>query len=254
MLFTDSLFIGIDPASSRKDFTYAALDRQLNLVALSDADMDDMTAFLGGQQWALAAVSAPASLNNGALKRKLTQSNLTPGQLLRGTDMRLAEYDLRARGIAVTGTPAHAENGPSWMRTGFRLYEKLSKMGFKPFGADEASHQWLETQPHACFCVMLEMIPFPKSTLEGRLQRQLALHEARLGIKDPMLFFEELTRFKLMKGLLPLEMLYTPEQLDALVAAYTAWMAANHPEDVVRVGDKREGQVVLPVRELKGKY
>jgi len=250
----DSLFIGIDPTSSHKEFTYAAVDHELSLVELADADMDDLAAYLGGLESAVVAVNAPQSVNNGSLKRKLGQRNLTPAQLLRGTDIRVAEYDLRAHGIAVAGVPGRAEKGPSWMRTGFRLYAKLSEMGFRPLGEDEANLGWLETQPQACFCAMLAMVPLPKSTLEGRLQRQLALYEARMGIKDPMWFFQELTRFKLMKGQLPMETLYSSEQLDALVAAYTAWTAANQPLEVSRVGDADEGQVVVPVRRLREEY
>ena len=40
-------------------------------------------------------------------------------------------------------------------------------------------------------------------------------------------FFEEITRYKIAKGIWPMDLLYLPEQLDALVAAYTAWMAVH---------------------------
>jgi hypothetical protein len=39
-----------------------------------------------------------------------------------------------------------------------------------------------------------------------------------------------------------------------VVAAYTAWVAANHPEQITRLGDAQEGQIVLPVAELKERY
>ena len=67
-------------------------------------------------------------------------------------------------------------------------------------------------------------------------------------------FFEEITRFKLIKGILPLEALYLPEQLDVLVAAYTAWQATQHPGEVIAVGDREEGQIILPVKSLREKY
>ncbi|MBN1451372.1 MAG: DUF429 domain-containing protein [Anaerolineales bacterium] len=254
MFFTDTVYVGVDPTSGRKDFSYAALDGNLNLVALADADLDDMTAFLGGQQSAFVAVNAPARVNMGLVKKTLEKSSLTRGHTFRGVDMRLAEHDLRARGISVVGTPAREENCPAWMQAGFVLYRKLSKMGFKPIGTDGATHQWLETHPHACFCVLLEQIPFPKPTLEGRLQRQLKLYDKGLRIADPMVFFEEITRFKLLRGILPTDVLYSPDQLDVLAAAYTAWLAASQPEEVTLVGDKDEGQMVLPASALKEKY
>jgi hypothetical protein len=127
-------------------------------------------------------------------------------------------------------------------------------MGFKPYGTDGAACQVLETHPFACFCVLAESIPFPKPTLEGRLQRQLILNNKGLRINDAMDFFVEITRFKLMKGILPQGVLYLPEQLDVLVAAFTAWLSANRPNEVSRAGDKDEGQMLLPARELKDKY
>jgi hypothetical protein len=254
MFFTDSVFVGVDPASGRKDFTYAALDGSLNLVALADADLDDMTAFLGGQRSAVVAINAPVRVNQGLVKKTLERGSLTHGHAFRGIDMRLVEYDLRARGISVAGTPSREDICPAWMQVGFEFYRKLSKMGFKPLGTDQATHQWLETHPYACFCVLLEQVPFPKPALEGRLQRQLKLYDKGLRIADPMNFFEEITRFKLMRGILPMDVLYSPEQLDVLVAAYTAWLAASRPEEVTAVGDQDEGQMVLPAKGLKEKY
>jgi predicted RNase H-like nuclease len=38
-----------------------------------------------------------------------------------------------------------------------------------------------------------------------------------------------------------------PAELDALAAAYTAWLAIKHPNSIMLYGDEREGQVVVPV-------
>ena len=151
MLFTDSVYVGIDPTSGRKSFTYAALDRDLNLITLADGELEDLTAFLGAQQSAVVAVNAPSHVNRGLVRKKLEKQSLTPGmRSIRGADMRMAEHDLRERGIAVTGTPSRAESCPAWMQAGFGLYAKLSKMGFKPFPQEDASNLWLATHPQAC--------------------------------------------------------------------------------------------------------
>ena len=254
MFHDNRVYIGVDPATGRKDFTYAALDGELNLITLADADMDDTLAFLGGHKSASVAINAPSRVNRGLVKKKLEESSLTPGQTFRGVDMRLVEHDMRARGISVTGTPSREELCPAWMQVGFAFYRKISKVGFELHGKKDATHQWLETHPFACFCTLLERVPFPKPTLEGRLQRQITLFDKGLHITDPMDFFEEITRFKLMQGILPTDILYTPDQLDVLVAAYTAWLAFNRPEEATKLGEISEGQVVLPVRELKEKY
>jgi hypothetical protein len=254
MLFTDAVYVGIDPASGRKAFSYAALDRELNLITLADGEMEDVTAFLGGQQSAVVAINAPSHVNCGLVRRKLERESLTPGlHQIRGADIRLAEYELRERGILVSGTPMRREMCPSWMQAGFNLYEKLSKLGFVQFSQDGASYQWLETQPHACFCAMLEQSPLPKPTLEGRLQRQLILYERGVRLRDAMGFFEEITRFKLLKGMLPMDLVYSAEMLDVLAAAYTSWLAVHQPEKVSQVGEAEEGQITLPGM-LKAKY
>jgi predicted RNase H-like nuclease len=108
--------------------------------------------------------------------------------------------------------------------------------------------------PHACFTTLLGCHPFPKYTLEGRIQRQLILYEQKVGVPDPMRVFEEITRHRLLKGTLPLDELYSPGELDALVAAYTACLAATAPERVSVMGHAEEGQIYLPTSELKARY
>ena len=253
MLFTDTTYVGIDPTSSRKTFTYAALDRDLNLIALADGEMEEVLSFLAAQKSATVAVNAPAGVNRGLVRAKIKKEMLTKQQV-RGAEYRIAEFILREHGIAVSGTPATATACPAWMKIGFELYRKLGKLGFKKFPDAESPHQILETHPQAGFCVLLNDTPLPKPTIEGRLQRQLLLYEQGLRVKDPMDFFEEITRHKMLKGIWPVELLYQPEQLDALVAAFTAWSAVHKPGQVVSIGDEKEGTIVLPARELKEKY
>ncbi|MCL4531571.1 MAG: DUF429 domain-containing protein [Chloroflexi bacterium] len=253
MLFADSVFVGVDVASDHKAFTYAALDRELNLLALAHADAGDVVAFLAGQNSVTVAVNAPSQVNHGIIKKDAGKQSLTPRQS-QGFDMRVAEYELRARGIAVHKTEAKESLCPAWVKAGFGLYKKLSKQGFKPYPEFDESHRWLETNPHACFCVLLERVPLPARTLEGRLQRGLILHERGLHISDPMIFFEEITRHRLLNGQLPMELVHKPAQLDALAAAYTAWLATEKPADAMHVGYKQEGFITLPVNALKEKY
>ena len=254
MLSTDTLYIGIDPTAGEKEVGYAVLDTNLNLIKLADSDVEELTAFLGKHESVCAAVNAPSRINRGLVRKKIERESSKSKSFFRGVDVRLAEYELRERGIAIAGTPSREEFCPAWMQVGFALYQKLAEIGFKSLGMPVADYQVFETHPYACFCVLAESIPFPKPTLEGRLQRQSILFDKGLRINDAMEFFEEITRFKLIKGILPTDVLYSPEQLDVLVAAYTAWLAANRPDEVTRVGDKSEGQMLLPARELQEKY
>jgi predicted RNase H-like nuclease len=127
-------------------------------------------------------------------------------------------------------------------------------MGYQCYPADGMARQGLEVYPHACYTVLLGVTPFPKYTLEGRLQRQLVLYEQKVNVPDPMLFFEEITRHRLLKGILPVDNLYTPSELDALIAAYTAWLAVTHPDQVTLLGDPTEGQLAIPTANMKARY
>jgi predicted nuclease with RNAse H fold len=253
MLFSHTTFIGIDPTAGRKPFTFAALDMDGKLLALTTCELDEVLAFVGGQQAATVAVNAPPRPNIGLVRKKLEKQSLTPSHV-RGADMRLAEHLLRERGINVSATPSQTGFCSEWTQMGFDLYRRLEKMGFKPYPAAKASHQVLETHPHAAFCALLGQPPLPKPTLEGRLQRQVILHKQGLGIKDPMGFFEEITRHRLMHGVLPVELIYATGELDALVAAFTAFIAAQRPDELCFVGAKEEGRIALPVEELKERY
>lgn len=254
MFANQTVYIGIDPTSGVRPMTYAALDEDLNLLALQQADMDTVLAFIGGQQQALVAVSAPRRPNQGVIRQPEVRARLSPPPRPgRWDDFRLVEYQLRRHHISCPKTPAQEEACPTWMQRGFLLYHRLEGLGCLPYPGQGAL-QWVEVYPHACYCVLLGQVPFPKNTFEGRLQRQLILYERGLDIPDGMEVFEEMTRHHLLKGVLPLTGLYSPAELDALVAAYTACLAARRPEQTHLLGDGSEGQVLLPVNELKSRY
>ncbi len=252
------LFLGIDPSGGRHPFLYAALDEQRALLTLAAGDLQDVLTFLERFPQAIVAVNAPLRPNVGQARRRLRPPDNSAGPSPRGLDLRLAEADLRARGISIAATPSREDACPPWMRAGFDLYRRLQTLGFHPYRPDhpqpDAPRLWIETHPHACFCVLIGHLPLPKPTLEGRLQRQAVLYELGLPIDDPMDFFEEITLRRLRLGQLPMEHLTPPEHLDVLVAAYTAWLLSHHPEQTTCLGSAEEGWIVLPARELKPSY
>ncbi len=245
-------FIGIDPTAGRTPYTWAVLDADSRLVALAGGELEDALEVVNGMPSILVAVNAPAHPNRGLVRFRLAAENSSVH--LRGADMRLGEYILKGRGISIPPTPARKESCAAWIQMGFHLHEKLEGSGSVLYPGGEAPYQRMETNPHAVFCALLGQLPLPKPTLEGRLQRQLALHNQGADIGDPMDFFEEITRHKILQGTLPWENIYTPEELDALAGAFTAWLVVNRPEECIRVGDREEGEIFLPVRALKEMY
>ncbi len=255
MLFDTTLFIGVDPSGGRQPFTYAALDQSGKLAATSSGEMDDVLAFISGQPSVFVAVNSAPRPSQGLVRQEDIRQSLPPLHISgRSLDMRLAEHQLRQHGINISMTPARKELCSNWVQTGFDFYQRIKSLGFQPFPTLDASHQWLETHPHACFCSLLGQNPLPRTLLEGRLQRQLILYEQGLVMRDPMDYFEEITRHKLLRGVLPVEQVYSAEELDAIAAAYVAFVACRHPERVLKIGDVEEGQITLPVSQLKEKY
>ena len=249
-MLPNSAYLGIEITSGRHPFTCAALDADLNLLALTSASLDDLLALVGNLPSARVAVGAPSQLaRGGTRKRPAKESALAPSEV-----MRADERELRERGIHVPKTPSSSETISAHIQTGLTLYKRLEKLGARAYPDDGASLLWLETNAHDCFCALLGLAPMPRRSLEGRIQRQIVLYDAGLQIQEPMDFFEELTRHRLLMGQLPLERIHTPEELDALALAYTSWSTLNRPEEVTRLGSNEDGFLFLPTGDLKEKY
>lgn len=119
---------------------------------------------------------------------------------------------------------------------------KLAQTGLKAYAAKAAPRQFLETDAQACFRILIDKSPLPRRTLEGRVQRGLLLYDQGLRLTDPMDFFEEITRHHMLDGVFPNELLYSASELDALFAAYVAWLVVNEPEQV----EIAPGKLILP--------
>lgn len=109
----------------------------------------------------------------------------------------------------------------------FDIKKKLAQTSAKA-----APRQFVETDAQACFRALIGKSPLPRRTLEGRVQRGLLLYDQGLRLTDPMDFFEEITRHRMLEGVFPNELLYSASELDALTAAYVAWLAMNEPEQL----------------------
>ena len=122
--------------------------------------------------------------------------------------------------------------------------EQIAQAGLEAFSKKENQKHWFETDAQGCYREWIGQKPLPRRSLEGRLQRALILYEQGLRVEDPMDIFEEITRYKLIKGIFRIENIYSSKQLDALAAAYLAWSSVNRPEWIAA-----QGEFVLPVQE-----
>jgi len=257
MLFTEAVFVGIDPTAGTKPMQLVALDRELRLVAMERDDLESLLAIIASFESAVVAVDAPQGPNCGLMRRPEIRQrfNLRPGGRT-WSGWRVCEYELRRRNIRLYNTPEEVERAKPWVRMGFRLFGRLEELGFTAYrqGEDPKPRLMLEARAHAGYATLLERRPFLKHSFEGRMQRQLVLYLEGVDLPNPMQALEELTRHHLLTGHLPLEELHTPEELDALMGAYTAYLVAARPEGVCQVGKAEEGLITLPVAELKDFY
>ena len=145
----------------------------------------------------------------------------------------LIEYEHAQLAIHASSTKAGRE-----LLQGFQ--EKLAAAGFKHYSTKDGARLWIESKADECYRVFQPNL-FSRQSLEGRLQRALILYDEGLQIPDPMDFFEEITRHKILQGVLPAENIYSSRQLDAMIMAYVSWMAGN-PSEKVTVRD----QYLLP--------
>lgn len=257
MLYPKGLFVGINPASGRRPMRYAALDSDLRIVALDQGDLEQVLAFVAGAETSVVAVNAPQSLSKGLMQRPEVrlQYNLPPaGQ--RWRDWRVCEFELRRRNIRLHNSPSRKKTAPAWLKAGFKVFRRLGEMGYPPLDSERRGDlPWMiETQPHAGYTALLGHRPFYRGSMEGCLQRQLVLYVEGLDVANPMHALEEITRHHLLSGELPLETLYDPEILDALLAAYTGYLTAVSPEKSTQVGMPSEGLITLASGELKPFY
>ena len=209
-----------------------------------------MVAYTSGQSEALVAVNAPPRPNQGITQPQPLPEMETRVSIRQANDMRLAEMELHQKGYNVPRTFSDAEQCQGWMRRGFEFHNHIQTLGYLPYPSENPLI-WLETQADACYQMLLGVVPFRGSTLEGRLQRQLVLRDQHIPVADAMTFFEEITRYKLLRSILPTEDIHTPSELNALMAALVAWLAVHAPQRLAPYGDPAEGVIFLPCVETE---
>jgi len=250
MLFSECSYIGVDLSPGKKNIQYAAIDDQLDLLALAQGDLNHLLTFLQSQQQASVAIHGPSRPNQGILMdAERREEFLIPMGKGRPGNMRVAEYTLRKHRLPTTRTPDQPKDAPAWMQTSFKLYSLLPESGYHAYNPEQPLQRtYMEVIPETCFAAWLEGNILPANTLHGRMQRQIILYEKGLKVEDPMNYFEEITRFRILQGILPKDVVYPAPAQSALAAAYMAWLAAKRPSSLVMVGIPEEGQIAIPAK------
>jgi len=249
-------FIGLDLTAGHRLVDLAVLDAHLQIVRLESLSLEGALQVLLTANPSVAAIDAPQQTSAGLLSNPQIREQYglkASGQTWQR--YRVSEFELRRRGLNLYVTPQVEGAAPEWMRVGFRVYRRLRSEGYAVGQDGAGGPRWcLEVHPHACFAALLGKIPFAKGTLEGRLQRQILLFREGVRVLDPMVAMEELTAHHLLRGDLSLEGLCSHDALDALVAAYTAYLASQLPDRVTWMGHPADGFICLPANPVAEGY
>lgn len=247
-------FIGVDITDGPLPITYVVLDHRLNIEKMGKCTHNDIVAELLGHASVLCGIDSASGPNLGLLAEPAYRQrmNLEPDRSNYST-YRVSEFELRRRGIGVYNTSTDPEKISGWVKEGWQLYDQLRNAGFVDH-PQPGKQRMMEIHSHAAFTVLIGGRPYSKLSLEGQLQRQLVLYDQGVEVPDAMHTLQELTRHRFLTGQLNLKDVHSHEELDALIAAYTAFLADREPQHTIAVGDSTEGLIFLPVNTLKDDY
>jgi predicted nuclease with RNAse H fold len=234
-------FIGIDVNSRPPYYHVIAIDSQLNCLSELTGDWEALNGLLAQSDKGIIAINAPLSMNTGYL----TQSNLPKLHPGRWPNCRRIEFELAQHGAPVYFTPNDPRKMPAAMSRGFTISRLLIDLGYELFTA-QTEKSMIEVPADAAFWSIGQGEMLDQHQLLGRIQRQMILYELGFQVPDPMEFFEEITRFKIKMGNIPLDLVLTPQQLNARIVAYTSQQLWENPEKVAKLGYQQEGFLYLP--------
>lgn len=250
---SNRIFAGVDLSAGGRRCTIAALTSRLDVLFVKAPAVEECADELASFGEVTVAVGSPLRAHPPSAEGTAHSGDALQHGKWKGA--RSAEVEIRRRGIPIRLIPTGEDAASALLRASWRLARDLRQRGFQEGGGGRHSPRLLiETRPAACAAALLGRIPFKRETLEGRIQRQLLLFREKVAVPDPMDSLEELTAHHLLSGRLALRGIRTPEELDALLAAYTAWRAACLPDSVTWLGRGRNGRICLPVKELLDKY
>ena len=189
---SNRVFAGVDLSTSRRGLTVALLTPRLDVQSLKRQSLEETVAELSVLRGDHRRGGRPVALRGEP--RSEPSRGCRAAEKRRAADPRIGCRPLPA------GDPRPAAAPPGKRCSG------LDALRLRPGAA--ACGEWIcrrqgcmlanrascsRLQPAACASVLLGRLPYGRGTLEGRIQRQLALMRERVALPDPMDALEELT-------------------------------------------------------------
>ncbi|WP_432666549.1 DUF429 domain-containing protein [Wukongibacter baidiensis] len=232
-------FIGIDVHLN--SFTIACIDSELNIKNIEDMTETRLFEYIKEADPKVIGIDAPYDLNKGYMDDPDYRSKLDP-KLKGHYNKKVGEYELSRRRISLYNTPKSLDDvtgWKSWMKVGMELYRKLGVIGYEHLNESnikDFKRGTIEVFPHGCFITLIGHIPTKKTTDEG-LEERINLLKS-VGFRD-------------LTGIIGSKQVKS-DKLDSIIAAYAA--LTTYKGQSTFLGDIREGQIVVPITNLKDKY
>lgn len=237
-------FTGIDV--HLRSVVISTIDEKLNVIEVEEVSFVEAVNRVELYSPAIVAIDAPANLNTGLMNDEKYRTSI--GSKIKGHyNKKVSEYELSRRGINPFSTPdsigkIRIRNHLSWMEKGFWIYETLMGKGYILLNEknylDNKDNGVIEVFPHASFSTLAGEILPNKNSDEGINQRYILLEKAEFNNLESIL-----SRLKRRDK---------DDYLDSLVAAYTGYLIYTGKGSFV--GDIDEGQIALPVSNIKDSY
>lgn len=218
------MYIGIDVTTGTRPFTLAEVNTTGERIKLTQCALDEVI-YATSRPFVWVAVNAPWM-----------------SEKARSGDLRAAVQEQKRTQQFFQASPGSPLKASSHAKNSRLLFSQLEQV-LKP---DIEKARVIKINATTCYRLLLDGQLLPGAGYEGRIQRQLALIRQGIRLKDPMAFYEEITRRRLLQGDLPDNMLYRPAQLNALVAACMARLARQDPHRVTYLGDEDETKIAIP--------
>ncbi len=242
MLFEEEVYVGVEVNPSGRKFTWAALNNRKELLTYQKTPLDRLLIFCKNIPRVTIGIETPAvRCRNG----KPALPGLEYAGHPNGWTLPAWQEALLAKNIQ---PPA----GGSQPGSPYLQSPGLVEFYRQVFALEHIT--LTQVNGYVSLCCLLGQLPLPKASLEGKIQRQLILVEQGLNLPDPMSYFEELTRFKILHGMLPEKIILPLAYLNVILAAYTVWKEHNEAVDTLQIGNPPDAAIVIPVPALRDRY
>ena len=218
------MYFGVDVAAGKRPYTLAEVNQAGELISLTQCTLDEV----------MTITSRPSVW--------IAVNVLRTAEKVKSGEMRVAGREVKSKQLTFQSSPVDLQKTSSCAKNIHLLYSQLVQIP----RTDDEKARVIKINAVACFKLLMGGQLLPGAGYEGRIQRQLALIYQGIRLKDPMAFYEEITRRRLLQGDLPDHMLYRPAQLNALVAACMARLARQDPQRVAYIGDEADGWIAIP--------